>query len=556
MRSLRNIIISIVVCGIAITGYTSNWEDPHEAIATSQDNSNVHFPWHAIDNDTQATYWSGAATNTEWIKFRVIEDPYFTPSGTTPEDAVDASGHLSTDAQYAAIKSIDNDSLTYWDGPNASTSDWIRFVINTDTYTTPTGASGSSQDITNGHGYGQAYDNILSTYWNTASGQGLNGWIRFDAGSDKSINGCRIRGASDYVQTVTISIISASGSDSTDVLTGVTVRKMAWQYFSWSPPHNARYIRVKYTNLGGDPFSRAYMSEFDYRTTNNGTTLTNGCEIYGHANFYSSPNDFSQTITISISATDDRPDQYTVVKSNVPLVEGGWNFYKWAPQSTKYIKVAITGLGADAGQPRIREFKYRKLDDNKKNTCGCRIYGAISFDCPSQTATISVSSTDDLDYTDIVLTDQTILGCQWNEFTWPQTLTKYIKVEITDPASATWPQITEFDYDLCGATNVEVSETEFPLSLPDHITNLSKEKVEIKYSVPGGRSGRSVLVNLAIYNVNGQLVKMIVNEHQQPGHYTIWWDGKNEKGNLVANGSYFCHLKANGKATRKLIRIE
>ena len=51
--------------------------------------------------------------------------------------------------------------------------------------------------------------------------------------------------------------------------------------------------------------------------------------------------------------------------------------------------------------------------------------------------------------------------------------------------------------------------------------------------------GHSGNVQLEVFNVLGQKVRMLRNELQQIGSYTIEWDGKDEAGELVASGVYF-----------------
>jgi len=58
-------------------------------------------------------------------------------------------------------------------------------------------------------------------------------------------------------------------------------------------------------------------------------------------------------------------------------------------------------------------------------------------------------------------------------------------------------------------------------------------------------------VTLKIYNMAGQLIKVLVDEYQTAGHYAIIWHGDNEKGEEVASGVYFYQLQAGGKVLMK-----
>ena len=46
-------------------------------------------------------------------------------------------------------------------------------------------------------------------------------------------------------------------------------------------------------------------------------------------------------------------------------------------------------------------------------------------------------------------------------------------------------------------------------------------------------------INLNIYNTKGQLVRRIMNQNVlNPGDFTVVWDGTDQFGNALPNGSY------------------
>jgi len=64
-------------------------------------------------------------------------------------------------------------------------------------------------------------------------------------------------------------------------------------------------------------------------------------------------------------------------------------------------------------------------------------------------------------------------------------------------------------------------------------------------------------VRLEIYNVLGQLVKVLADESQPSGRYTVTWDGRDGRGIPVAGGIYIYRLTANEFThTRKMILIK
>lgn len=64
------------------------------------------------------------------------------------------------------------------------------------------------------------------------------------------------------------------------------------------------------------------------------------------------------------------------------------------------------------------------------------------------------------------------------------------------------------------------------------------------------------MVNIQINNVNGKLVKNLIDKFQPTGGYSIHWDGKDDSGVKVASGIYVYRLRtADCLQTRKMILI-
>jgi hypothetical protein len=51
-------------------------------------------------------------------------------------------------------------------------------------------------------------------------------------------------------------------------------------------------------------------------------------------------------------------------------------------------------------------------------------------------------------------------------------------------------------------------------------------------------------VTIQIFDLNGQLVRTLVSEPQQPGAYTVTWNGRNRHGKAVASGVYIYRFTA------------
>jgi len=51
-------------------------------------------------------------------------------------------------------------------------------------------------------------------------------------------------------------------------------------------------------------------------------------------------------------------------------------------------------------------------------------------------------------------------------------------------------------------------------------------------------------VTLTVYNILGQVIITLIDGQRPAGTHYITWDGKNQQGNQVASGIYFCKIAA------------
>jgi cytochrome c peroxidase len=85
--------------------------------------------------------------------------------------------------------------------------------------------------------------------------------------------------------------------------------------------------------------------------------------------------------------------------------------------------------------------------------------------------------------------------------------------------------------------------------LGQNYPNPFNPETEVSYSLPAG-----CRVELSVYNILGQRIRILVNEYQSAGHRTAVWDGTDDNRNDVASGVYFYQIRA-GELTdsRKMI---
>lgn len=61
---------------------------------------------------------------------------------------------------------------------------------------------------------------------------------------------------------------------------------------------------------------------------------------------------------------------------------------------------------------------------------------------------------------------------------------------------------------------------------------------------------------LTVYNVTGQRIRTLFNEHRESGRQVVSWDGSNDAGRPVSSGIYFYRLRAGSfESVRKMVLL-
>jgi flagellar hook assembly protein FlgD len=64
--------------------------------------------------------------------------------------------------------------------------------------------------------------------------------------------------------------------------------------------------------------------------------------------------------------------------------------------------------------------------------------------------------------------------------------------------------------------------------------------------------GEESFVELSVYNIKGQMVKVLVNEQQQQGEYRVSWNAENQ-----SSGVYYIRMQSeNGIELQKTVLIK
>ena len=89
-------------------------------------------------------------------------------------------------------------------------------------------------------------------------------------------------------------------------------------------------------------------------------------------------------------------------------------------------------------------------------------------------------------------------------------------------------------------------------SLEQNYPNPFNPATRINYAIP-----EPGFVKLSIYDINGSLVKTLIDKQQSAGRYQVIWDGDNQSGSKVSTGVYFYRLQANSFVqVRKMILLK
>ena len=167
-----------------------------------------------------------------------------------------------------------------------------------------------------------------------------------------------------------------------------------------------------------------------------------------------------------------------------------------------------------------------------------------------------------------VLTDQPLGG---SELATPQVLADQAGVltvaaygdVVSDgevPLSLVFRAITEIENTVVEITDNQTYDSEFgfnrlvlpapvqlqtrpeAFALANNYPNPFNPATTIKYALP-----QAADVELTVYNVVGQAVRMLVAEHQSAGRYVVEWDATNDSGHSLSSGMYFYRLEAGGE---------
>ena len=138
-------------------------------------------------------------------------------------------------------------------------------------------------------------------------------------------------------------------------------------------------------------------------------------------------------------------------------------------------------------------------------------------------------------------------GTMRMELTIGQTVNGMIGSGLTSSQLGFWWQVSNVP------TAVETAESPVGFALGQNAPNPFALRTSITFSVPHGPTP----VTIAIFDIQGRLVRTLVRETKMPGVHLAPWDGCDDSGRPVASGVYYAKFVAGTfHETRKLVLLK
>lgn len=141
-------------------------------------------------------------------------------------------------------------------------------------------------------------------------------------------------------------------------------------------------------------------------------------------------------------------------------------------------------------------------------------------------------------------------GVIYSNDTWSNNLdTIYVSIEGSTLNSSSYG-FEVFAIDISSITSIGIinPHTNFPVKRIKALNkpNPFRSNTFIQYSIP-----ESDYVAINIYNNQGRLLKVLKQKYQKAGTHSVKWDGKDNKGNRIADGEYYYHIISGDLITTK-----
>ena len=104
-----------------------------------------------------------------------------------------------------------------------------------------------------------------------------------------------------------------------------------------------------------------------------------------------------------------------------------------------------------------------------------------------------------------------------------------------------------------GESGIEIDEnaSSSDFKFKNTTLNIFSEEIKMIYEMKTRE-----YINISVYGIDGQLIKILLSGVQDNGVHYITWNGRNNDGSEVPDGIYFCVAKVKGKGyLNKIIKL-
>jgi hypothetical protein len=120
----------------------------------------------------------------------------------------------------------------------------------------------------------------------------------------------------------------------------------------------------------------------------------------------------------------------------------------------------------------------------------------------------------------------------------------------TDGQGSDTPVTYDLHWSAAGLVAVDDDDTPKTLSFSGMAPNPVRESGKMLFDLPTRQH-----VSLQLYDVNGRLVRSLLNETLDPGHHNVVWDGRDESGAGVGSGLYWARFQAAGRSFSRRVTV-
>lgn len=141
--------------------------------------------------------------------------------------------------------------------------------------------------------------------------------------------------------------------------------------------------------------------------------------------------------------------------------------------------------------------------------------------------------------------------------------TYYWKVEAIDSKDLVTESTETFSFYVWLSSGIGDGGGSMPVlpkvyALGQNYPNPFNPSTSIRFDIPeDASSGEGSQVLLQVFNIRGQLVRILVDDVMAPGSYAVHWDGSNDQGERAGSGIFLYRIQAgNFHATKKMVILK